>query len=427
MGHHAPTIDITQEPRRIDNIDATIAGKAWVFAIVCLLLGTGLSFLPVHGGDAGHAIAQLFRSYIVGFCYILSIALGALIFVMLQHCTRAGWSVTIRRIAECMCGQLPLLSLLALPILIPVLFGMEHVYPWADHTVVENDATGLLQKKTAYLNKPFFIIRLAVYFLIWSWLGNFFLSKSTEQDLTGDESLTLKMQAVSAPGILIFALTTTFFAFDVLMSIVPHWFSTMFGVYYFAGCMVGFFAAMVLAMVLVQRDGKIPHAISQEHYHDVGKFLFAFIVFWAYIAYSQYMLYWYANIPEETMWYLPRQATYYWVGISLLLLFGHFIIPFLSLISRFPKRRPNLLWIGAVWMLVMHFVDMHYLVAPDVEGYHMEGHAMRPGWAHLLTDIPMTLGLAALFFYWVAREIGRHSLVPERDPRLNEALAFENF
>ncbi|MGE3182023.1 MAG: quinol:cytochrome C oxidoreductase [Phycisphaerae bacterium] len=427
MGHHKEIIDITQEPRRIDNIDATPAGKAWVVGVACLLLALGLSFLPVHGGGMDHALAQFFRSYILAFCFILSIALGALLFVMIHHVSRAGWSVTVRRIAECIAGQLPMIALLAIPILIPILFSMEHVYPWSDAHVVESDPTGLLQKKTAYLNKPFFIIRLAIYFIVWSWLGGFFLNKSTEQDLTGDDSLTLRMQALSAPGILIFALTATFFSFDVLMSLVPHWFSTMFGVYFFAGCMVSFFASMVLAMVLVQRSGRVPHAITQEHYHDIGKWLFAFIVFWTYIAYSQYMLYWYANIPEETMWYLPRQATPYWVGVSVVLLFGHFIIPFLALISRFPKRHPNLLLLGAVWMLGMHFVDMHYLVAPDVEGYHMEGHEMRPGWAHLLTDIPLTLGLAAILFYWVAREIGRHSLVPERDPRLAESQAFENF
>ncbi len=427
---NAGTTDLSHENRRLEELGPALALKAQVVGggalALAVIAGLILGFTGSAGFEAG--LSQFFRSYILAIGYVSSIALGALIFVLLQHLTRAGWSVTVRRLAEVVCAAIPWLGILALPVLIPVWLGMEDVYPWTDIDAWD-DQTGLLVQKAGYLNPTFFTIRMVLYFAIWSWLARYFYVRSVEQDNTGAELLTTEMQRLSAPGTLLFAITATFFAFDLLMSLTPHWFSTIFGVYFFAGGMVGFFSVLTLMMVYVQRNGRLASAINTEHYHDVGKFLFAFVVFWAYIAFSQYMLIWYANIPEETYWYQARQSTGWWIFVSLLLLFGHFVIPFLALISRFPKRHPKLLVFGALWMLVAHFVDLYYIVAPDANGWLQTGGAgpLHSGLLHLVTDIPAVIGIAGIYLSFVVKFAANHSLVPLRDPRLNEALAFHNF
>jgi hypothetical protein len=196
----------------------------------------------------------------------------------------------------------------------------------------------------------------------------------------------------------------------------PHWYSTMFGVYYFAGAAVGIFALLPIMAVLTQRSGRLTRAIHDEHYHDLGKQLFGYVVFWAYIAFSQYMLMWYGDIPEETSWYLRRQRNG-WEVLSLLLLFGHFVLPFVALMSRVPKRRPKVLAAMGVWILLMHWADLHWLVMPEL---HPEGFAF-----HLM-DVACLVGLGGLFAAVVLKRLSGRSLIPEKDPRLAESLAFEN-
>ena len=359
-----------------------------------------------------------FRAYILNYCFVLSIALGALFFVMLQHLTRAGWSVALRRLAELIAGTLPVLTVLFVPILIPIVLGMKGVYEWADPAVVAGDA--LLQGKQAYLNVPFFVLRIVVCFGVWVLLARFFLRQSAAQDADGALEHTERMQWWSAPGMLLYAVTVTCFSIDVLMSLNPHWFSTIWGVYFFSGCVLGFFSLLAVVVYLLQGGGRLTRSITLEHYHDVGKFAFAFVVFWAYIAFSQYMLIWYGNIPEETVWYRPRQGDDWWIGVSILLLMGHFVAPFLALLSRYPKRRKGLLVAAAVWLLLMHWLDLYYIVAPRAHG--AEGEA-----AHLaVSDVALLVGLGGLFAWALLRQLGRYTLLPERDPRLGESLTFEN-
>ncbi|MEW6250640.1 MAG: quinol:cytochrome C oxidoreductase [Planctomycetota bacterium] len=379
-------------------------------------------------GAAGVVVAALvgardgwgvfFRSYLLNCTYVLSLGLGGLFFVMLQHLTRAGWSVSIRRLAEFIVGTLPVLALLSVPLLVPAWRGWEEPWPWANPAAVAGDP--LLQGKAAYLNVPFWTIRLAIYFGIWALLARFFLRTSLAQDESGDPQLTLRMQWWSAPGMLLFALTVTFFAIDVLMSLNPHWYSTIFGVYFFSGCLVGFFALLAVVVWSVHGRGALRHAVTIEHYHDIGKLAFGFVVFWAYIAFSQYMLIWYANLPEETIWYQPRQDDPWWAGVSLLLLGGHFTAPFLALLSRLPKRRPSLLTAAAVWLLAMHWLDLYYLVMPTAHG---DAEHAAPLHA---TDLLLLVGLGGLFAAALLRQMARHTLLPARDPRLLEALRFEN-
>jgi len=200
------------------------------------------------------------------------------------------------------------------------------------------------------------------------------------------------------------------------MSLTPHWYSTIFGVYFFAGCILGCFALLLLVSFAVQRAGRLVHAITTEHYHDLGKLMFAFTIFWAYIGFSQYMLMWYANLPEEIEWYHARQHGS-WTTISLILLFGHFLLPFLLLMSRNVKRRKALIVAGATWMLVMQWLDVYWLVMPS---------KTPDGFSPSLLDLAAFVGIGGVFFAVAIRRLGNHALVPVKDPRLGESLGFEN-
>ena len=404
---------LPDERRRLDEAAPRVARAAGVVGLVGLAVGVVFGF--IDGWDV------FFRSYVLNYAYVLSIALGALFFVILQHLTRAGWSVVVRRLAEFTAGAMPVLAVLFLPILIPVFAGMGAVYPWASADEAAHDE--LLQWKRSYLNAPFFVVRCAIYFGVWTLLANYYLKRSVQQDTSGDVKLTLGMQRWSGVGTLLYALTVTFFSIDVIKSLSPHWFSTIFGVYYFAGGMVGFFGLLGLMMVWLQNSGRLTSSITIEHYHDVGKLVFGFIVFWAYIAFSQYMLIWYANIPEETYWYQARQGTPWWVGVSLLLLAGHFVVPFLALISRHPKRHRRTVAAGAAWVLVMHWVDLYYLVGPAA--HHGAGEAAHAAQLHV-SDFALLVGLGGMFVFAVVRLMAGRALLPERDPRLAESVAFEN-
>ncbi len=401
---HDKILDITTENRRLDGV----ARPVMIVSIVMAVVGLGGSL--VLAGQVNGGMDYLLETYLVSYALFLAITLGGLFFVLLQHCTRAGWSVVVRRVAEAVAGNVWLMAVLAVPIVI----GMEHLYHWTDTVHALEDP--LLAGKLGYLETGFFIVRLAVYFLIWGALATFLHRTSVAQDQTGDPALTLRMERVSAPGMVLFALTVNFAAFDLLMSLDPHWFSSIFGVYYFAVSVVAFLAVMPKILYGLQLGKVLPKAVTVEHYHDVGKLLFAFIVFWAYIAFSQYMLIWYANLPEETGWFLKRQ-TGGWVVVSLLLIFGHFLIPFLLLVSRAIKRRPALLAVTGGYMVAMSWIDIYWLVIPEFS----------PGVARFgLLDVLCLVGLSGFYSAGVLFRLQRHSVVAEKDPRLEESLAFEN-
>ncbi len=402
-------VDISGEPRRLGELGP----RAWRVAALFGAVGLAMSAWLAYRSEGG--AQRFYHAYLVNFCYFLSLALGALFFVMLQHLTRSGWSVVVRRLAEGIGGTLPLLAVLC----VPVLVGMHELYPWTHAEAVAQDP--LLQGKKAYLNASFFVGRMIVYFGVWAGLAQFFFRTSLRQDATGEVGLTRRMQQVSAPAMVFFAITVTFAAFDLLMSLDPRWYSTIFGVYYFSGSVVAFFALLAVVAWVVQAAGRLRHAITAEHYHDLGKLVFAFVVFWAYIAFSQYLLIWYANVPEETEWYLRRQ-TGDWKWISLLLLFGHFVVPFVALVSRYPKRRPNLLIPVAVWVLLMHWVDLYWLVMPGAEIPGVASAGLPLG----LMDATCFGGVGGMFVALAVYRLRNCSLLPERDPRLVESLAFEN-
>jgi hypothetical protein len=384
------------------------------------LAAVGIVVLAVAGelsrpsSKLDDSLTRFGASYLVSYLFFLSISLGALFFVVLQHLVRAGWSVTVRRLAEILAANLLWWGLLFVPILVPVLLGKSTLYVWSCPSVVAADE--LLRHKAIYLNGPFFAVRAVFYFTLWGLLAWYFMRQSTRQDVSGDPNLTRRMEKAAPVAMILFGLTVTFASFDWLMSLEPRWFSTILGLYFFSGAVVGVLAALILFALAVQKCGMAQRAITVEHYHDLGKLLLGFIVFWGYMAFSQYLLIWYANIPEESVWYLARQ-TGPWTWVSLGLLFGHLLIPFLGLLSRDVKRRKILLGAWAVWMLAAHWLDVYWLVMPT----------FAPDFVPLgLTDFCCAAALGCLFLAGVVRTGGTCELIPLRDPRLGESLAFEN-
>jgi hypothetical protein len=376
--------------------------------------GLGLAGVLATAGLAWGGVvepAQFFFSWLTAFVYFLSLALGGLFFVLVHFVTGARWSVVVRRLAESAMGTLPLFALLFLP----VLFGLHTLYHWTHADAMAHDP--LLAGKQPYLNTTFFVVRAAVYFVCWIGIAVWFLRQSRLQD-AGDPSwaTTKRMIGVSAPSLLAFGVTVTFAAIDWVMTLDPHWYSTIFGVYFFAGSTVGIFALVVLVAAAMGRAGLLSGTVTVEHFHDLGKMLFGMTVFWAYIGFSQFFLVWYGNIPEETVWYMHRQEGS-WGTVTAILAWGHFGVPFLFLMPRTIKRRTGLLCLGATWMLLMHLVDVYWLVMPT-----LHAHDVHPS----LADLTALVGIGGLFLGAMLWVLTRRPVVPLRDPRLPDSLAFEN-
>ncbi len=371
-------------------------------------------------------------SYITAYMFWLSLGLGGLIFTLIHHATRAGWSTVIRRIAENFMMSLPLLGLLAIPIVLVA----HDVFEWTHTDVVAKDA--MLTQKQPYLNEGFFRIRVVGYLILWSGFAVYLWRNSIKQDQDGSMEHSHKSRFISPMGILVFAITSTTAAMDYMMSLDPHWFSTIFGVYYFAGTFMSIFAAIALIVLMFQSMGFMTSLVTAEHYQDLGKYVFAFMVFWTYIAFSQYMLIWYANIPEETYWFAYRWEGG-WQTLCYVLIFGHFAIPFLYLMSRHVKRHRTGLLAGVILMLTMHYADMYFLVQPSIDfihtstavvangGNYADVHANMHGMSPSILDLTTFLGIGGLtlgvFFYFTQA----HPLVPKNDPRLQESITHENY
>jgi hypothetical protein len=377
-----------------------------MLGLVLAVVGLGASLAIGLASPASRS--QLWHSWLVGALFVLSIALGGLFFVLIHHSTQAGWSVVVRRVGENAMATLPFLALL----FVPMLFGMAELFHWSHADAVAKDP--LLLHKRPYLNVPFFLIRTLAYFAIWSFLAIWFGRLSRLQDKTGDHQLTRRMRRASASALILFALTVTFFSFDWVMSLDPHWYSTIFGVYFFAGSVMAFFAFLAL-VALGQRD-LLARVLNAEHLHDIGKLLFAFLVFWAYMAFSQYLLIWYANLPEETGFFAQRLAGS-WRPVTIALSLGHFVVPFFFLLPRTIKRNRTALTVAALWLLFMHLLDMYWLVMPSL---HAAGLTLS------LLDGAALIGCVGVFLAAFGWSQGRQALVPLRDPRLPESLTFEN-
>ncbi len=384
----------------------TDPGRVQTIAVVVFAIGLAASIIALLV-DRAH----FFHAWLVGSMFWFTLAAGGLFFVMMHHLVGATWSVVLRRIAEAVMSVLPYMILA----LVPVVIGVHELYHWSHADLVAADEA--LQGKTAYLNLPFFIIRLLIYFVVWAILVRLLNKASLRQDDGHSEQLNSRFRRTSAPGMILYAFTLTFAAFDWLMSLDAHWYSTIFGAYIFAGGAVALLAFLPLVSMLMRRQGAMADMITVEHYHDMGKLLFAFVVFWAYMAFSQYFLIWYGNIPEETEWFI-RRWTGSWKTVSLILVFGNFVIPFFILITRVAKRRLVILGVFVVWLLFMHWVDLYWVVMPSLypDGAHVS-------WIDLA---PITaIGGAFVAGFW--RRFCAHPTVTKGDPKLELSKRFINY
>ncbi len=389
-----------------DKVVKVAGGVGAVGLVACLALG--------FTGDT----KRFLFSYLTAYFWVLSIAIGALFWVTLQHLVNAKWSVALRRVGELMAQNMPLMALLALPIIVPTALGNDSLYIWVNDEKVHADH--LLHHKAPYLNVNFFLVRCVIYFGFWVLLSRYLFKTSVTQDQSkAPLDLAKRMQGLSAPSMILLALTLTFASFDFLMSLEPAWFSTIYGVYFFAGCVLSFHAFFALTLMWLQKEGRLVKSVTVEHYHDIGKMMFGFTVFWAYIGFSQFMLIWYANIPEETFWYKMR-FTGEWRTVSAILLVCHFVLPFLGLLSRHIKRNKKTLGFWAVWILVLHYVDIYWLVKPSL-------HEETLPTGDLLLDVTAVVGILGLFVAGVAYQAKKVRLIAIGDPRLPKSLAFENF
>jgi hypothetical protein len=340
---------------------------------------------------------QLWRSWLFGSFFALTLGLGGLFFVLIHHATQAGWSVAVRRTGENAMATLPWLALL----FVPLVLNLGHLFPWTNPSTVAHDP--VLAHKQPLLNTSFFVLRNILYFAIWTACATWFARLS-------------RLRTVSAPALILFALTVTFAGFDWLMALDADWYSTMFGVYIFAGCLVAIYAFMCLVTLAQRQEQAFASALTGEHVHTLGLLLFAFVSFWGYIAFSQYLLIWYANIPDETG-YMAARLVGSWRSATALLVVGHFVVPFFYLMPRSIKKNAATLAAGAVWMLLMHALDLYWIIMP---GLHPQSAAPS------FVDLTALIGASGFFlaaFGWASR---RQALVPLRDPRLPESLVFEN-
>ncbi len=437
--HHKKVSDLTDKQITVDA--SSLWAKVWIIGLVLGVLGFAIGFLgPAPAGafadDEALWSAKLWTGYLNGFMFALSFGLGGLIFTVIQHLVRANWSIVVRRLAENAMFTLPFVALGA----IPLLFGSggHHVFEWLAPEHVIHDP--VLSAKISYLNASAFKARFAIYLVAWAGLSIAFWKWSRDQDSAKTEeeaeALSLKMRFLAPIGLIVFALSMTFGAFDFMMSLDPHWFSTMYGVYYFAGIALSFHAFLVIIVFFLQRGGMLQGVVTPEHYHDLGKFMFGFTVFWAYIGFSQYFLIWYANIPEETGFFMYR-ANGQWLSLSLLLIFGRFVIPFFLLLRRDWKRNPNYLVGMAFWIVAMEFVDIFWLVQPPF-AHHAAHRSETAGAIELAEhfhhhvnitapDVGFLIGFFGLFLALFGWSLKTAKLVPVKDPRLEESLNHENF
>ncbi|MDB5034390.1 MAG: hypothetical protein JWQ98_1631 [Chlorobi bacterium] len=370
----------------------------------------------LYAGIAGLAICvlgvfidreQFFRSYLLGYIYVLGIPLGALGITMLHNLTGGSWGYSIRRILESAVKTIPLMAAL----FVPIVFGLHSIYIWTDQNLVGHDE--LLQHKSPYLNVPFFLIRVAIYFAVWFGVSYLLVGKMRRVEAAGGPADDRGVQNFSAIGLLAFFLTATFAAFDWMMSLEPHWFSTIYGVMIIVGQVLSMFALSIAVLaVLTGWNPDLREKIRESYFHDLGNLLFAFTMLWAYLSLSQFLIIWSANLPEEVTWYVQR-STGGWGVIPIILVAFHFLAPFFLLLMRKTKRNPSTLAAVALVVLVMRYVDDYWLIAPSFHplGIHLS-------WL----DIVAPIGIGGIWLWMFIGQLKKEtSLIPLNAPFLTEA------
>ncbi|MCL5769800.1 MAG: hypothetical protein M1588_00565 [Planctomycetes bacterium] len=408
-----------------------------------LCLGVGLLALAgaaVLGAGEGDAMRQFLFGYLTAWCFFFSIAAASLFFVLAHHLFKASWSVVLRRLAETLaCNFIPLMVLL-----LPILFGLHRLYPWTSAAYMHSSAD--LQNKSGLLNEPFFLIRCLFYFILLIGLSWYFRRQSLAQDHDGRLSHLRALRWHSGWGFLALFWIINFIGADLVMTLQPRWLSYAAPLFFFSGVIMTIYAALPLLAMWLQRNGRLDNAITLDHYQDLARWLFAWMMFWMYIAFAQYMLIWYANIPQETSFFLVRDLQP-WLWITLALLFGHFIMPFLGLLPRWAKRNKRVLAFWCVWLLLFGYLDLFWQIMPAVwvntpagrvalqhvnafDPYQLAPTARYLLWIPLSTsailiDVLCLLGIGGLFLAHTFHLLRQEALLPLKDPHLPSSLVFE--
>lgn len=372
-------------------------GALWVGIVSSAACLVGAFFSREH----------FFHAYLLGYLLWLGVALGCLPLMMLHHQTGGAWGLAIRRLLEAGTRTLPLMALFFLPLLL----GLHDLYVWSRPEAVRVDE--VLQHKSPYLNVPFFTARAIFYFAVWMTLAYLLNKWSMEQDETGNFRLARRMQVFSGPGIAFYALTATFASFDWVMSLEPRWYSTIFGMLFVAGQGVTAFAFTIAVLVLLSGKKPLSAFVTADVYQDLGKLLLAFIMVWTYFSFSQLLIIWAGNLTEEIPWYLDRWQGGWWV-VALAILFLHFLLPFLLLLSRDIKRSAKPLAAVAILVFVMRFVDLFWQVEATFSHKSFAIHWL---------DVAVPVALGGLWIAFFLRQLVSRALLPVRDPYMIEAFA----
>jgi hypothetical protein len=387
------------DTQKLRNLPGSYSRVGWTLLISGIVL-TVLSFAI----NAKHASFGL----IMTLTFVSSVGIGGLFWVGVEYVSSAVWSTALRRPFEFIAGVIPFLIILALPLLL----RMRSVFAWTHLSYFKQDPSMLV--KAPYLNIPFFVVRTIFVFAIW-WLFYYLITKNSRtQDTTRDQNLTTKNVRLSAFFMPIFALSLTVFSIDWLMSLTPSWFSTIFGVYVFSGAVLSSMAFGTLIIVLLNEKGRFPVKLTPDHYYNLGAFLFAFVVFWAYIGFSQFMLQWYGNLREETLYYIPRMHGS-WAVVSIALALVEFLIPFFLLITKPAKMDPKRLIFVSIWLLAAHALDIYWMVMP----------VYNPASAVFgLSEIAFLLLSVGMILTAFAYKAKGNNMVPVGDPKLQRGLEF---
>jgi len=369
---------------------ALIGGAAAVVSLVGLLVNS----------------TQFLQSYLMAYMWCLGATLGCLALGMIHQLSGGEWGVLIRRPIGAASRVLPVMTVLFLPIAL----GMLRLYPWTDATLVAHDE--VLQHKHLYLNVPFFLARAAVYFLAWNSMVYFLNTWSLQQDASPDPRIARRMQKLSGIGLVVYGITITFASFDWLMSLDPHWFSTMYGVLIMGGQALTAISFLIIVVVWLSRRSPLRAIVLPSHLHDLGNLMLAFTMLWAYFSFSQYLIIWAGNLPAEIDWYLHRSYTS-WRAIAMALVVMHFALPFVLLLSRRIKRHADLIVKVAAWVLLVRLVDLLWLVAP---AFHHDGLAI--SWL----DVTMPVALGGIWLAAFIQQLRGRAILPVHDPEFDETL-----
>jgi len=433
MSHHHVTLkDIPEGGEKFDPAKAS--------GVITPLLGLGALGLAASLYFFWAKPAEFAYSWLFAFFFCFTFVVGGCFWILLHNASNSSWGVVIRRLFEHLANMVPVLFIFSLPLLL-IPSVKDSLYEWmvhhkaaaahatdgnvkeALHHMSESDPhMHTLWAKYGYLNQTFWYIRFILYFLVLGYIARTLRAKSLQQEVDGDIKHTIAARGFACRWLLFFGLTATFAAVDWVMGIDYLWFSTMWGVYIFAGCAWSSMSLIILVVTYLRSLGYMKKVVTDEHYHLMGKLLFAFTVFWAYIAFSQYFLIWYANITEETRWYLTRN-TGGWRWVSIFLVVGHFVAPFIVLLQQGLKKKPVVICATGVWVLFMHAVDLYWNIIPE-RGPSLGIGVLAPGaW---IGDVVAIVTIFSLMGYFFLRSLSKYSLYPWRDPRLLESANVVN-